>query len=103
MMTPAEIDKKALDIYKRILKNRNAQSNQGIDWNPVCHVTIDEHMWLRNMGYSLAYDEYITEGLTQPNNTICKDGVVIWTLKVNREERKRGGCYRRLMPTITKV
>ena len=100
-LTEEEI--KALDIFKKVIRNRNASSNAGIQWKPIRHVSMDEHIWLQKMKYQLAYDEYDTSWLTIPNNTICKNGVPIWTICIQRELRKRGGCYRKIMPLITKI
>lgn len=96
-------EKKALDIFKRIIKNRNATSNDGVQCVQPNHVSMDEYMWLKEKAYSMAYDEYLTNGLTIPNNTICKHSVPVWSICVQRELRKRGGCYRKIMPLITKI
>ncbi len=100
-MTTEHNDQKALLIFKKIIRNRNATSNDGVQCIQPNHVTMDESQWLRKEGYTMTYNEYVTNGLPQPNNTICKDGIVVWEIQVKREERKRGGCYRMLMPTFT--
>lgn len=96
-------EKKALDIFKRIIKNRNVTSNDGVQCIQPHYVSMDQYMWLWKEGWTMAYDEYVTKGLTIPNNTICKHGIPVWSICVQREERKRGGCYRRIMPLITKI
>lgn len=94
-------DMLALRIFKKIIRNRNETMNNGMIARIVCPVGISEHMFLNHNSYKMAYDEYLTKDLTIPNNTICKDGIVLWKINVRREERKRGGCYRMLMPTFT--
>jgi hypothetical protein len=98
-----DVEKKALDIFKRIIRNRNMAKNDGSQWKEVSDVPLSDHIWLRHFGFSLAYDEYEINALTIPNNTICCHGIPVWTICIQREERKRGGCYRLITPLITKI